>query len=222
MKEVHPVAEWWTVSRAGADPRHTAPSRPRHAFLQLLESCLTWLAAKSLSRNSSGLRKQPSPWLLPYSGSSLQVRTGLKVQTWPPCFSLGLLGRAIPAPELTVESSEVPRQLHCPSPPSPVHPLCPHSLPADALSAFTHVSLILLSALVFWRTSSMMGSPGGSAVKYLPAVQKIWVQSLGWDDSLGKGMATHFSILAWRIPWTKEPGGLQSMGLQNSQTRLSN
>ena len=145
----------------------------------------------------------------------------VKVQTLnfvSPCFSLGLLGRAIPAPELTVESSEAPRQLHCPSPPSPAHPLCSHSLPADALSAFTHVSLILLSAPFFWRTSSMMGFPGGSAVKYLLAVQKIWVQSLGWDDPLEKGMATHFSILAWRISWTKEPGGLQSMGSQNSQT----
>ena len=48
---------------------------------------------------------------------------------------------------------------------------------------------------------------------------ETWVQSLGWEDSLEKGMATHFSILAWRIPWTEEPGRLQSMGSQ-SQTRL--
>ena len=46
------------------------------------------------------------------------------------------------------------------------------------------------------------------------------VQSLGWEDSLEEGMATHSSVLAWRIPWTEEPGGLQSMGLQKSQTRL--
>ena len=64
----------------------------------------------------------------------------------------------------------------------------------------------------------MMGFPGGSAVKYFLAVQKIWVQSLGWDDPLEKGMATHFSILAWRISWTKEPGGLQSMGCKGSDT----
>ena len=51
-------------------------------------------------------------------------------------------------------------------------------------------------------------------------MQEIQVQSLGWEDPLEKGMATHSSILAWRIPWTEEPGGLQSMGLQ-SQTRLS-
>ena len=51
-------------------------------------------------------------------------------------------------------------------------------------------------------------------VKNLPAVQEIWVQSLGWKDPLEKGMATHSSILAWRIPWTEEPGRLQSMGLQ--------
>ena len=44
------------------------------------------------------------------------------------------------------------------------------------------------------------------------------VGSLGWEDPLEKEMATHLSILAWRIPWTEEPGGLQSMGLQKSQT----
>ena len=47
-------------------------------------------------------------------------------------------------------------------------------------------------------------------VKNLPAIQDTWVQSLGWEDSLEKGMATHSSILAWRMPWREEPGGLQS------------
>ena len=46
------------------------------------------------------------------------------------------------------------------------------------------------------------------SVKSLPAVQETWVQSLGWEDSLEKEMATHFSILAWKISWTEEPGGL--------------
>ena len=45
-------------------------------------------------------------------------------------------------------------------------------------------------------------------------MQETQVQSLGWEDILEKGMATHSSILAWRIPWTEEPGGLQSMGSQ--------
>ena len=65
-----------------------------------------------------------------------------------------------------------------------------------------------------------MGSPGGSVVKNAPAneeTQETWVQSLGWKDLLEEEMATHSSILAWRIPWTEEPGGLQSMGSQ-SQT----
>ena len=60
------------------------------------------------------------------------------------------------------------------------------------------------------------GFPGGSAVKNPPTVQEMWVQSLGWEDLLEKGMATHSSILAWRIPWTEEPGGLQSMGSQRA------
>ena len=49
-------------------------------------------------------------------------------------------------------------------------------------------------------------------VKNLPAMQETQVQSLGQEDPLEKGMATHSSILAWRIPWTEEPGGLQPMG----------
>ena len=51
-------------------------------------------------------------------------------------------------------------------------------------------------------------------VKDLPVMQETWVRSLGWEDPLEKGMATHSSSLAWRIPQTEEPGGLQSMGLQ--------
>ena len=52
-------------------------------------------------------------------------------------------------------------------------------------------------------------------------MQEAWVPSLGWEDPLGKGMATHSSILAWRIPWTEEPGGLQSMGLQRGQEKVN-
>ena len=51
-------------------------------------------------------------------------------------------------------------------------------------------------------------------VKNAPAIQETWVWSLGWEDPLEEGMATHSSILAWRIPWTEEPGGLQSIGSQ--------
>ena len=55
-------------------------------------------------------------------------------------------------------------------------------------------------------------------VKNLPAMQETQVQSLGWEDPLERGMATHSSVLAWRIPWTEEPAGLQSMGSKKSQT----
>ena len=66
-----------------------------------------------------------------------------------------------------------------------------------------------------------MGFPGGSDGKKSPlAMQETWVQSLGREDPLEKGMAIYSSILAWRIPWTGEPGRPQSMGLQ-SQTRLN-
>ena len=52
------------------------------------------------------------------------------------------------------------------------------------------------------------------SVKRLPAVQETWVQSLGREGLLEKGMATHFSALAWKIPWMEEPGRLQSVGSQ--------
>ena len=55
-------------------------------------------------------------------------------------------------------------------------------------------------------------------LKRLPAMQEIWVRSLGWEDPLEKEMATHSSILAWRIPWTEELGGLQSTGHKESDT----
>ena len=55
-------------------------------------------------------------------------------------------------------------------------------------------------------------------MKNPPAVRETWVQALGWEDPLEEGMATHSSILTWRIPWTEEPGGLQFMGHKESDT----
>ena len=66
-----------------------------------------------------------------------------------------------------------------------------------------------------------MGFPGGSVVNNLLAMQEIWVQSLGWEDPLEEEMATHSTILAWRIPWTEETSRLQSMGSQKSRIELS-
>ena len=69
-----------------------------------------------------------------------------------------------------------------------------------------------------------MGSPGGSVVKNPPAIslQEMWVQSLDQEDLLKQEMATHSSILAWEIPWTEEPCGLQSMESKKSQHSLLN
>ena len=57
-------------------------------------------------------------------------------------------------------------------------------------------------------------SLGAQMVKNLPAMRETWLQLLGWEDSLKKGMTTHSSILAWKIPWTEEFGGLQSIRSQ--------
>ena len=75
--------------------------------------------------------------------------------------------------------------------------------------------------VVCLKSALMRASPGGSVVKNSPAEQGTWVQSLGGEDPLEKEMATHSSILAWRIPWTEEPGGPQSVESQRVGTRLS-
>ena len=62
--------------------------------------------------------------------------------------------------------------------------------------------------------SQYWASPVAQTVRRLPAMQDTRVRSLGWEDPLEKEMATHSSALAWKIPWTEEPGGLQSTGLQ--------
>ena len=64
--------------------------------------------------------------------------------------------------------------------------------------------------MVLWEWASLLAQ----SVKNLPAVQEFRVRSLGWEDPVEKEMATHSSILAWKISWTEEPGGLQSMGSQ--------
>ena len=75
----------------------------------------------------------------------------------------------------------------------------PHLLPNCCLYGF---------AVLWGRIGSSEGFSGGSDVKNLPAMQETWVPSLGGEDALEKGMATHSSILTWEIPWTEESGGL--------------
>ena len=79
------------------------------------------------------------------------------------------------------------------------------------------MSITLLAceiSAVVWYFEHSWASLVAQSVKNLPAVQETWVRSLGWEDPLEKEMATHSSILAWKISWTEEPGGLQSMGSQ--------
>ena len=68
--------------------------------------------------------------------------------------------------------------------------------------------------MLTFSCSSLLVSLGAQTVKHLPAMEETRVQSLGQEDPLEEGMATHASVLAWRIPWTEEPDGLQSMGSQ--------
>ena len=82
--------------------------------------------------------------------------------------------------------------------------------------SFTSCVLLICCLMII----VVLTSPVTQTIKPLPTMRETWVQSLGWEDLLEKEMATHSSILAWKIPWTEEPGRLQSMGSQ-SQTRLS-
>ena len=75
-----------------------------------------------------------------------------------------------------------------------------------------------LSIVLSVNTVILGRLPVGSVGKELPGKQETQVQSLGQEDLLEKGMATHSSILAWEIPWTEEPGGLQSMGSHELDT----
>ena len=69
---------------------------------------------------------------------------------------------------------------------------------------------LVVEAVLFLWPSSQWASLVGQMVRNLPAMWETWFQSLGWEDPLEKGMATHSSILAWRIPWTEESGSLYS------------
>ena len=68
-----------------------------------------------------------------------------------------------------------------------------------------YTNIIFVQWLITNYVDSYMGIPGGVVVKNLPTTQEIQVWSLGWEDSLEKGMPAHSSILAWRTPWTEEP-----------------
>ena len=76
----------------------------------------------------------------------------------------------------------------------------------------TYLMGMLWSNEIIYETK--MSSLVAQTVENLSAMQETRVQALGWEDPLEKGMATHSSILAWRIPWTEKPGGLQFVGLQ--------
>ena len=80
------------------------------------------------------------------------------------------------------------------------------------IQTYTYLYLPFLLLNLVLDLGKTQGFPGGSDVKHLPAMQDTWVQSLGWEDPLKKGLATHSSIPAWRIPQTEKPGGLHSMG----------
>ena len=112
----------------------------------------------------------------------------------------------------------------------PSHITCSHNLSFFDLTDFFNATMYYLSCVRCYTncftciisfnslTIYLVIFPVAQTVKNLPAMQETRVQSLGWEDPLEKGMAIHSSILAWRIPWTEEPGGPQSVGSWESDT----
>ena len=89
------------------------------------------------------------------------------------------------------------------------------SPPGSSIFGIFQARVLEWGAIAF---SSIGASLVAQAVKNLPGMQETWVRSLGWEDSLEKGMAIHSSILVWRIPWTEEPGGATVHGVTESDT----
>ena len=90
--------------------------------------------------------------------------------------------------------------------------VCPAATPGIPQSCLVYSSVIL---------ASVSQSPVAQLVKNLPAMQNTWVKSLGQEDLLEKEMATHFSILAWRIPWTEDPGGLHTVAKSSKESDMT-
>ena len=100
---------------------------------------------------------------------------------------------------------------------------------SEITSLMLHILVLMIKVLLITANIKLLlyghiswASLMAQLVKNLPAVQETWIQSLNWEDPLEKGMATHSSILAYRIPWTEEPRGLQSMVSQRVRHNLSN
>ena len=93
--------------------------------------------------------------------------------------------------------------------------LCAHEAPQSPLTRPVSGSIVIPCTHLL-KLYTLITPLVAQLVRNLPAMQETWVLSLGWEDPLEKGKATHSSVLACRIPWTEEPGGLQSMGLQRA------
>ena len=90
-------------------------------------------------------------------------------------------------------------------------------LPLYLVDLLKNVTITNIDKLIYIKLNDpyiITGFPGSSDSKESPAMEETWILSLGWEDSLEKDMATHSSILAWRISWTEKPSSLQSMRLQ--------
>ena len=96
----------------------------------------------------------------------------------------------------------------------------PHHMPGASLPTPSHNNCLQASANVHQRVKSprLGGAHGKEPACQCRRLKETWVRSLGQEDPLEKDMATHSSIFAWKIPWMEEPGGLQSMGVAESDT----
>ena len=178
-------------------PSGLAATRPRPPPLCLARpSLLTALTLQVLNSVGKGQVTQRWTGVSGTSRSCWEGWTGdLKHERWASVHTESRQTQASLLPETGSLA-----KLH--ATPGPLHRLV---LPQRSFPALHTVSSSLSLAVI---------SPVAQMAKNLPTVQETWVSSLGREDPLEKGMAAHSSNLVWRIPWTEEPGGLQSMGVQ--------
>ena len=159
------------------------------------------------------------PWIEFFSSGGQESRHLFAVQQQPfTLLSLSAVRLAL-TEWLAGTQSSACRWSHGPSPASSYQLMLPRSPGVGAQPPGLDFSRFPLFPSA--STHESWASLIAQSVKNLPAMQQTWFWFLCWEDPLEKAMATHSHIVAWRIPWTEEPGGLQSMG-SKSRTRLSN
>ena len=193
-----------------------SPGKNTGVSCHFLLQCTRVKNASEVAQSCSTLR---DPMVCSLPGSSTHGAFQARVLEWGPLPSPMMLLRNMEKIFLSLNRVVLWISLSA-HPDSFSRPLYAASLLRGTYYAPEHHELNSSLHKLPWIIMSNWASLVAQMVKNLPTMQKTWVRSLGWEDPLEEGMATHSSILAWRIPWTEEPGGATVYGVSKSQTRV--